>query len=209
MGGPSSRVSRVLMTGPLAPFADAYRAELCGRGYTALTTVNSLRQIARLSRWLEGSGLTAADLSGERVEQFLAVQRAEGRRGACSRPVLMCLLDVLGGLGVLTVAGPVPAGSPRDLVLAAFERYLLGERGLATGTAAGYARHARRFMEGLEPSGGLAGVTASEVTGAVLRESAAVSVSAASTSSAGCGRFCGSASSRGSCRPTCPRRRCR
>ena len=28
MARPTSRVSRVLMTGPLAPFADAYRAEL-------------------------------------------------------------------------------------------------------------------------------------------------------------------------------------
>jgi integrase/recombinase XerD len=88
MSRPASRVSRVVMTGPLAPFADAYRAELKERGYTALTAVNELRQMARLSRWLEASGLTAADVSGERVEQFLAVQRAEGRRGACSLPSL-------------------------------------------------------------------------------------------------------------------------
>jgi integrase/recombinase XerD len=57
MARPASRVSRVLMTGPLAPFAEPYRLELKERGYTPLTTVNQLRQVARLSRWLEASGL--------------------------------------------------------------------------------------------------------------------------------------------------------
>ena len=33
MSGPSSRVSRVLMVGPLAPFADGYAAELRRRGH--------------------------------------------------------------------------------------------------------------------------------------------------------------------------------
>jgi integrase len=40
-------------------------------------------------------------------------------------------------------------------------------------------RDARRFLDGLTPGRGLAGLAAGEVTGAVLRESAAVSVSAA------------------------------
>jgi hypothetical protein len=37
MARPTSRVSRVLMTGPLAPFADAYREELLERGYADAT----------------------------------------------------------------------------------------------------------------------------------------------------------------------------
>jgi integrase/recombinase XerD len=56
VSGPASRVSRVSMTGPLAPFADAYAAELRERGYAPLTTVNELRQVGRLSRWLEAKG---------------------------------------------------------------------------------------------------------------------------------------------------------
>ena len=39
MARPTSRVCRVLLTGPLAPFADAYRAELLERGYTPLSVV--------------------------------------------------------------------------------------------------------------------------------------------------------------------------
>jgi len=68
------------MTGPLAPFADAYRLELRERGYTPLTTVNQLRQVARLSRWLEASGLTVAQLSGW-LRKFVGCRQAAfGRR---------------------------------------------------------------------------------------------------------------------------------
>ena len=34
MADPVSRVSRVVMRGPLAPFAEEYRSELLARGYT-------------------------------------------------------------------------------------------------------------------------------------------------------------------------------
>jgi len=40
MTRPKSRVCRVVMTGPLAPFADAYELALKGRGYTPLTMVS-------------------------------------------------------------------------------------------------------------------------------------------------------------------------
>jgi len=167
------------MTGPLAPFAEAYSAELGKRGYTSLSAVGELRQMGRLSRWLEARGLAAGDLSDDRLEQFLAWQRAgERHRSQWSRPGLVCLLDVLRRLGV---AGgePAAAGSPADPLLASFERYLLMERGLAAGTVRGYLMHARWFLDGLAAAGGLAGLSASEVTGAVLRKAASgLSVSA-------------------------------
>ena len=188
MVGPSSRVSRVLVTGPLAPFAVAYGLELKERGYTPLTIVNQLREAARLSRWLAAGGLTAAELTRDRIGVFVVLQRAGG---GCrvSLPPLLCLLDVLGALGVLAVEVKVPATSSIDRLLDAFERYLLCERGLAAGTVRGYVSHARRFIDGLSPSGGLAGVTAREVTGAVLRESVAVSVSATQNFVAGLRSF--------------------
>jgi integrase/recombinase XerD len=179
MARPTSRLSRVLMTGPLAPFANKYELELKERGYTPLTTVNQLRQVARLSGWLEASGFTVAELSEERVGEFLAFQRNGGRhRSSWSRPGLLFLLEVLRGLGVVAAAGLAVAKSPTDVLLAAFERYLLAERGLAAGTVRGYVRHAHRFMVGFSPVNGLAGLTAAHVTEAVLRESEAVSVSA-------------------------------
>lgn len=205
-----SRISRVLMTGPLAPFADVYRVALAERGYTPRTIVNQLRQVARLSRWLEASGLVAAELTGERVDEFLAFQRASGRYRACwSRPGLVCLLEVLRELEVVPAPEPAGAGSPMEVLLACFERYLLAERALAAGTARGYVGHARRFLEGRSPAAGLAGVTAAEVTEAVLRESAAVSVSTTQFFVAGLRSFLRFCFAEGWCRSTCPRRRCR
>lgn len=52
-----SRVCGVIVRGPLAPFADAYKRAAGVRGYTALSIVNQLRQVARFSCWLEGNGL--------------------------------------------------------------------------------------------------------------------------------------------------------
>jgi hypothetical protein len=67
MTDPVSRVSRVLMRGPLAPFAEEYRDELLARGYTPRTAVNQLRQVLRLSCWLGDHGLGPADASEERI----------------------------------------------------------------------------------------------------------------------------------------------
>src|ERR1039458_8143280 len=124
MARQTTRVSRVLMTGPVAPFTDAYRVELLDRGYTPLSTVNELRQVARFSRWLEAGGLTVGEVSDVRVEEFLAWQRANWRRRhTWSRPGLKCLLDVLRELGVLAAEEPAVADSPTDELLAGFERY--------------------------------------------------------------------------------------
>jgi integrase/recombinase XerD len=180
MARPTSRVSRVLMTGPLAPFADAYREVLRERRYTPLSIVNELRQAARFSRWLEANGLTVAEVSEARVEEFLEWRRVNWRhRHSWSRPGLRCLLDVLRELGVLPAEEPARMGSRTDALLARFERYLLAERGLAAGTVVLYLRSARRFVESLPPDRGIAGLVAGDVTAAVLRESESVSVSAA------------------------------
>jgi site-specific recombinase XerD len=178
------------MTGPLAPFADLYRRELRARGYTARSTVNELRQVARLSRWLDAGGCEVAQLSTERVEEFLAVQRASARhRSEWSRPGLHCLLEVLRGRGVLGTEEPGRQVSAEEAMLASFERYLLDERALAPGTVDGYLSHARRFLSGLTPSDGLVWLTAGAVTSAVLLESAAVSVSATQNFVAGLRSF--------------------
>jgi integrase/recombinase XerD len=45
------------VTGPLAEYADGFRAELARLGYTPLTAAGQLRLMARLSRWLSTGGL--------------------------------------------------------------------------------------------------------------------------------------------------------
>jgi hypothetical protein len=145
MAGPASRVSRVVMTVPLARFAGVYELELRARRYTPLTVVNQLRQVARLSHWLETSGLAVAELTGDRVEEFLALQRAGGRyRAQWSRPGLRCLLDVLRGRGVGAVEEVVGAVSPAEVVLASF-------RALPAGRARSGDRHGPWVCEPCAP----------------------------------------------------------
>ncbi|MGA2930221.1 MAG: site-specific integrase, partial [Solirubrobacteraceae bacterium] len=179
MARAASRVCGVIVTGPLAPFVDAYRAELKERGYTPLTSVNELRQVARLSRCLEASGLPVGSLTRHGIEGFVDEQRAQGHGGYISVQGLLALLDVLRGLGVLEAEGAVPPSVPDDALLVSFERYLLAERGLAQCTAAAYVARARRFRDGLSAPEGITALTAGDVTGAVLVESEALSVGSA------------------------------
>jgi len=165
MTRPTSRVSRVLVGGPLAPFTDSYRQELRARGYTTRSCVNELRQVARLSLWLERGGMRADELTREQIEEFLGWQRAANRyRSQMSRPGLLCLLEVLSSKGVATVQPSTPP-SATDALLACFERYLLCERGLAPGTVVGYFGHVQRFLAEL-PEGELAGLSSAQESGA-------------------------------------------
>src|SRR5258705_7102261 len=114
MSKPVSRVCNVRVASPLAPFAADFTSRLEELGYTPLTRVNELRLMAHLSRWLEASQLTGADLDGERIGLFLSAQRAGGygAPGAAGGPAL--LLGGLRGASVLGVgtrpAPPVSAG---------------------------------------------------------------------------------------------------
>jgi hypothetical protein len=175
-------------------YAEAYEAELRRRGYTRRTRVNLLRQVARLSRWVEANGFAVGELTGERIDEFLPCQKATGRhRASWSRPALVCLLDVLSGLGVLRPATTARLDSPTELLLASLQRYLLSERALTAGTVGGYVTHARRFLDGLPPGSDLVGVSAADVTVSVLRHASAGSVSAAQNFVAGLRpflRFC-------------------
>ncbi|MGH9184357.1 MAG: site-specific integrase [Acidimicrobiales bacterium] len=174
---PTSRVSGVLVAGPLAPFADAYREKLKERRYTQLSAVNLQRQMAQLSHWLAAEGLGVEQLSEDRLEAFVRSRCASGRERSLSRPGLVCLLELLRELGVASAAVEATP-SPTEALMGSFECYLLSERGLSGGTVRGYVDRATRFVAGLGP-GGIGQVGPAEVTAAVLRESAAVSVSAA------------------------------
>jgi integrase/recombinase XerD len=186
----ASRLSRVVVTGPLAPFAAVYRRELRRRGYTPRSAVNMLRQVARLSRWLEDRELGAERLDRERVEEFFVFQRFGGRhRAQWSRPGLWCLLEVLEVLGALEYGERAPTLSPSETPLCFFQRYLLVERALAPGTVRGYVDGARRFLDGLPPGTGLGELTAPDVTAALRRVAGAVSVAAAQNFRAGLRAF--------------------
>ena len=53
MVGPKTKVKRVVVSGPLAPFVSTFESKLRNAGYTPLSAVNQKRLIGHLSRWLE------------------------------------------------------------------------------------------------------------------------------------------------------------
>jgi site-specific recombinase XerD len=142
-----------------------------------LTIVNELRQVAHLSRWMLAAEVAAGDLTKEHVEQFLAPRRAAKGGRACSFQGLVLLLEVLIERGVrvdgLAASPPV---SVHEATLARFRRFLFAERGLATCTADAYVGYAGQFLEGLNVDGELADLDAGDVTRAVQREAARVSI---------------------------------
>jgi integrase/recombinase XerD len=62
------------------------------------------------------------------------------------------VLEFLRGLGVAPPASPWPVAYATDRLLAAFEDYLLGDRGLVEVTVAGYRRVATSFLAGRFPT---------------------------------------------------------
>jgi integrase/recombinase XerD len=179
MGRPASKVARVQVTGPLAQFAPKVKAKLRESGYTPLSAVNVMRLMAHLSRWLDANALGVAGLTGEQVDRYVAERRAAGRTSALSPRSLAPILAVLAEAGAVGPASVVvSAASGQEALLAGFERHLLCERALAASTAAAYVMRARRFLEGLAGSG-LSGLSAGDVTRAVLAEAGMVSAGSA------------------------------
>lgn len=162
---------RVRASGPLAKHAVGFTEELFRRGYPPERAARHVRLLAQLSRWLESHGLGEADLSEERVSQFLEARRAEGHRETPSLRWALKLLSFVPGLEVAP-AMPVPP-TALEVVVGHFRRYLLDERGLAAPTVRGYSDMARLFLSRREGPGGtldLSQVTAEAVTAFVVAE---------------------------------------
>jgi integrase/recombinase XerD len=165
-------LERVRVIGPLAGFADGYRAHLAERGYSLSGARDQFYLLVHASRWLEAEGLDLVALTSPvMLRRHVAWRREQGYGRSLSPLSLRGVVGYLDGLGVVArVEGPV---SPVDELLDAFGRYLLQERGLAAGTVRVYARIARRFLaESSEPlADDLARLSGAAVNTFVLRES--------------------------------------
>jgi site-specific recombinase XerD len=177
MGKPSSRAAEVRVAGPLAPYAVGFRDVLREKGYTPLSAVNQMRLMAHLSGWLEMCNLSCADLTEQRVTQYLDSRRAAGRSQYWTRRSLASLLGFLAAQRVSPIE-ETGASASKSQVLVSFEHYLLSERGLRGSTAAAYVRYAGRFLDGYIADGDLSGLTVAEVIAAVRAEGVDHSVGA-------------------------------
>lgn len=162
----------VRMAGPLEPFASGFCAELARLGYTRLSARLQVGLVAHLSRWLAGEGLDAAALSPATVGAFLVARRAAGYTALRTPTALRPLLDHLRRIGVTPPSVESVAVSPVEVLLGRYRGFLIGERGLTSGTAGGYVDLVRPFLVGRVGSEGLDldGLRAGDVTGFVLAE---------------------------------------
>ena len=178
MGKPSTRVSITRVAGPLAPYAEVFKADLETRGYTPLSAARLMRAVTSLSRWLEAENLVAGDLNHDLIDRFIDARRAAGYVALQPRRALVRIIETLGAMGVVRIEQPPAPCSATDVLLASFRTYLDEERSLMPSTTASYVNHARRFLFATEGRA-LSDVQAMDVTKAVMRESATGSVSSA------------------------------
>jgi integrase len=163
------KVLSSFVRGPLEPHITAFAEELLRQGYARTSAAQHVCFLAHLDRWMSVEGIGLDGLSGPVIERYLEKRRAAGYAEYRSMKALRPLLDYLAPLGVLPVEEEVPPG-PVEELLGRYRDYLLGERGLAGGTARGYVDLVRPFVasrlrgEVLD----LVGITAADVIGFVL-----------------------------------------
>ena len=112
MAEQASRASRVLVSGPLAPFVAGFELKLGEAGYTPGSAVTQVRLLAHLSRWLSANHLEVIDLTDRRIDEFFEARRARNCTWCVSPEALEPLLALLSELNVLPVSEPLPAVRP-------------------------------------------------------------------------------------------------
>jgi len=151
-------------SGVMVPHADGFALWLAGRGYAPSTVEKQLRLMHRLGQWLADERMLLEALDGDAAGRFAR----SAWPGSRQRPGT--LLEYLRGTGLVPPEPPLLSDSPRERLLAAYERYLSGERSLSPLTIAKYAHIAVAFLDTLpEPvDDALAGLSAAQVHGFLL-----------------------------------------
>jgi integrase/recombinase XerD len=164
--------SGVHVAGPLAAYRDGFAGQLIGQGYTPGSASLQLHLMAHVSRWLASQGLSAGEFTQVRAAEFLQARRADGYSARLSQRGLTPMLGYLRGLGVVPVPSEPVAGTPVELLVAAYRDYLVCERGLVADTVGRRVTVARLFLSEREGPDGLdlARLTAGDVTSFVVSE---------------------------------------
>lgn len=172
------RAKQVRVTGPLAPYASQFREQLLGLEYSPSSAVTHLVLMAQLSRWLDSRKLEPAELSPERVEEFLSANRSQGHRFPKSSRGSELLVNLLRSEGIVPERA-VAVLSATDELLQRFRRYLVNERGLAAGTVENHVHAARLFIDSVDLKGldELQELRASHINQFIVAESRCRSVS--------------------------------
>lgn len=127
-----------LHRGPLAPYADAFAALLHEQGYCRQGAATKLRVVADLSGWLERRGLEPEQLTSWHLTRYTRSRQRQGRPQRGAAAALRQLLAFLRTRGVVQAEAPPHARGALEKTVAAFEHYLVQERGLARATVHNY-----------------------------------------------------------------------
>ena len=171
--------SRFQITGPLKPHVEHVWTALLAQGYTPLSGANLVRLMAHLSRWLEGLGLQAYELTNPRVADFLVARQEAGYSNHLSRQGLEPILELLQTAGVVSaLEEQEPEASERDRLFNDYAEYLVQERGVVPMTVLKYQSIARNFLSVCigEDKLELSQLRASDVSGYIVRQSRQSSV---------------------------------
>jgi integrase/recombinase XerD len=172
----TSVASRVVVAGPLAPFAPGFLEELERYRYKSSALHAQMLVMARLSGWLAGEGLGALDLTAVVLEGFVAELGRRGYRNPRSLRGFGTVLGYLRRVGVVPVPAPPPVPAPataEEELLDRYRRYLTGERGVCEQVARAYIRKVRRFVDWRRArvgGVGLEGLTGADVSAFVVAQ---------------------------------------
>jgi integrase/recombinase XerD len=78
--------SRLQVSGPLAPYAEDWRAELAVRGYSRHTVLAHAQLMAHLSGWMADAGIGVGALTDSMISGYLEARHAEGYRTRGRQP---------------------------------------------------------------------------------------------------------------------------
>lgn len=136
----------MVIEGPLALLASAVDERLAALGYAEETACVHRRSVAKLSMFLAGRGLGAADVRVEVVREFCSTLPRSGRGRPPTVRSFGWLFTLLEELGLAPAPGEERPWTGADGLLAEYRRFLLTERGLEPDTIENYERPLRLFM---------------------------------------------------------------
>jgi integrase/recombinase XerD len=145
--------SRVRVAGPLEPYAEAFRGELAGQGYSPDAAAVHLQVMGHLSGWLAGQGLGGSALTPAMVDAYVAERRSARCANHQTSRALAPLLGFLRRREVVPAPVPPSPTAPVEMVLARYARWLAAERGLAEATIRRNVELVRPFLAGRERAG--------------------------------------------------------
>lgn len=90
--------------GPLAPYAEGFRAWLVSLGFAPASVKHRLTLFRQFSRWLATQGAGLGELTDQQAERFVAARGAQGRVTWVSPAGMALPLRYLRGLGVVPAA---------------------------------------------------------------------------------------------------------